>query len=196
VLDQVRQVSGVGAAAGEIGDQQVSIIGSDGKPRGGNGAPSFGLSVPPAQFDPLKYVEGGPPQTDNEVVIDKASADDEGFSVGDQIQVAGKEAAKTYTLVGIATRSAAPRWRSSRCPRRSGSPARRASSTRSSSQRPPGPPQSSSPRTSRPSSRTRSRFAPASRTSRTSAMTSATSRASSRRRCSSSPASRCSSRPF
>jgi putative ABC transport system permease protein len=103
VLSQVRNVSGVGVAAGEIADQQVSIIGSDGKPRGGNGAPSFGFSVPPPQFDPLTYVEGGPPQNDNEVVIDKASADDEGFSVGDQIQVAGKEAVKTYTLVGIAT---------------------------------------------------------------------------------------------
>jgi putative ABC transport system permease protein len=103
VLDQVRQVSGVGVAAGEIADQQVAIIGSDGKPRGGNGAPSFGFSVPPAQFDPLTYVEGGPPKTDDEVVIDKASADDEGFAVGDQIKIAAKEAAKTYTLAGIAT---------------------------------------------------------------------------------------------
>jgi putative ABC transport system permease protein len=103
VLDQVRQVDGVGVAAGEIADQQVQIIGSDGKPRGGNGAPSFGFSVPPKEFDPLTYVEGGPPKTDDEVVIDKASADDEGFSVGDQIDVAGKEAVKTYTLVGIAT---------------------------------------------------------------------------------------------
>jgi putative ABC transport system permease protein len=103
VLDQVRQIDGVGVAAGEIADQQVQIIGSDGKPRGGNGAPSFGFSVPPKEFDPLTYVEGGPPQTDNDVVIDKASAEDEGFSVGDQVKVAGKEQVKSYTLVGIAT---------------------------------------------------------------------------------------------
>lgn len=103
VLDQVRQVDGVGEAAGTIADSQVSIIGSDGKPRGGNGAPSFGFSVPPERFDPLTYVEGGPPAADDEVVIDKASADDEGFEVGDQIEVVGKEAVNTYTLVGIAT---------------------------------------------------------------------------------------------
>lgn len=103
VLDQVRQVDGVGVAAGEIADQQVQIIGSDGKPRGGHGAPSFGFSLPPKEFDPLTYVEGRPPQTGDEVVIDKASADDEGFAVGDQIKVAGKEAVKSYTLVGIAT---------------------------------------------------------------------------------------------
>ncbi len=103
VLEQVRQVDGVGEAAGTIADNQVSIIGSDGKPRGGNGAPSFGFSVPPERFDPLTYVEGGPPTADNEVVIDKASADDEGFTVGDQIEVVGKEVVDTYTLVGIAT---------------------------------------------------------------------------------------------
>ena len=55
------------------------------------------------RFDPLTYVEGGPPQSDDEVVIDKASADDEGFAVGDRVEIAGKQAAKEYTLVGIAT---------------------------------------------------------------------------------------------
>src|SRR4051812_10393966 len=103
ILDTVRKVEGVDEAAGGIGDPQVSIIGTDGKPRGGNGAPSFGFSAVPARFDPLTYVEGGPPKADDEVVIDKASADDEGFGVGDTVEIAGKEAAKEYTLVGIAT---------------------------------------------------------------------------------------------
>ena len=103
ILDEVKRVDGVGVASGSIGDPQVSIIGSDGEPRGGNGAPSFGFSVPPEQFDPFDYVEGHKPTADNEVVIDKASADDEGFEVGDQIQIAGKEAVHEYTLVGIAT---------------------------------------------------------------------------------------------
>jgi putative ABC transport system permease protein len=103
ILDTVRKVEGVGEAAGGIGDPQVSIIGSDGEPRGGNGAPSFGFSAVPERFDPLTYVEGGPPQSDDEVVIDKASADDEGFAVGDTVEIAGKEAAKEYELVGIAT---------------------------------------------------------------------------------------------
>ena len=53
--------TGVAEAAGGVADQQVSIIGSDGEPRGGNGAPSLGFSVVPERFDPLTYVEGGPP---------------------------------------------------------------------------------------------------------------------------------------
>src|SRR5215208_4758896 len=47
ILDTVRKVEGVEEAAGGIGDPQVSIIGADGEPRGGNGAPSFGFSAVP-----------------------------------------------------------------------------------------------------------------------------------------------------
>jgi putative ABC transport system permease protein len=103
VLDRVRGVDGVAAAAGGISDPQVSIVGADGETLGGNGAPSLGFSVLPERFDPLTYVEGGRPAADDEVVIDKASADDEGFEVGDDVRIAGKEAARSYTLVGIAT---------------------------------------------------------------------------------------------
>jgi putative ABC transport system permease protein len=103
ILDQVKEVDGVGFAEGAIGDPQVSIIGSDGEPRGGNGAPSFGFSAGDERFDPLEYVEGRRPESDDEVVIDKASADDEGFAIGDRIEIAGKEAVEEYTLVGIAT---------------------------------------------------------------------------------------------
>ncbi len=103
ILDQVRGVDGVGEASGSIGDPQVSIIGADGQPRGGDGAPSFGFSTGPERFDPLTYVEGAPPTADDEVVIDKASADDEGFALGDTIEIAGKAAVSEYTVVGIAT---------------------------------------------------------------------------------------------
>ncbi len=106
VLKQVRAVDGVEYAEGSIADQQLSIIGSDGKPRGGNGAPSLGFSVAVPysdRFDPLTYEQGGPPRNNDEVVIDKASADDEGFAVGDQVTLAGRGGTATFTLSGIAT---------------------------------------------------------------------------------------------
>jgi putative ABC transport system permease protein len=103
ILRDVRRTDGVEEAAGAIGDTQVSIIGADGEPRGGNGAPSLGFSTGPERFDPLTYAEGGPPERDDEVVIDKASADAEGFELGDAVEIAGKEAAGEYTLTGIAT---------------------------------------------------------------------------------------------
>jgi putative ABC transport system permease protein len=103
VLRTVRRTDGVEEAAGGIADPQVSIIGVDGEPRGGNGAPSLGFSTGPERFDPLTYVEGGPPDRDDEVTIDKASADAEGFELGDEVVIAGKESAGKYTLSGIAT---------------------------------------------------------------------------------------------
>ena len=106
VLRRVEAVDGVAAAEGSIGDQQVSIIGADGDPRGGNGAPGLGFSVSVPyedRFDPLTYVEGSPPMSDDEVVIDKASAEDEGFAVGDKVTIAGRAATDEYTLSGIAT---------------------------------------------------------------------------------------------
>ena len=103
VLRTVRRTDGVEEASGGIADTQVAIIGPDGEPRGGNGAPSLGFSVGPERFDPLTYVEGGPPSRDDEVTIDKASADAEGYALGDEVVIAGKEAAGKYTLSGIAT---------------------------------------------------------------------------------------------
>ena len=59
---------------------------------GGGGAPTFGASRPaPSRFDPLDYAEGGKPAADDEVVIDKAAAENEGFELGDQVTIAGKE---------------------------------------------------------------------------------------------------------
>ncbi|MBA2239843.1 MAG: ABC transporter permease [Solirubrobacterales bacterium] len=103
VLHRVERSPGVAVAAGVIADPQVSIIDSDGEPIGGMGAPSFGFSTGPERFDPLTYVEGGPPQADAEIVIDKATADAEGFELGDAIEVAGKAEASEYELAGIAT---------------------------------------------------------------------------------------------
>ncbi|MDP9481616.1 MAG: ABC transporter permease [Chloroflexota bacterium] len=104
VLSRVLETDGVDTAEGGIADPQGAVIGSDGEPRGGNGAPTFGFSATEDErFDPLEYPEGGPPETDGQVVLDKATVEDEGFALGDRVEVAGKEAVKSYELVGIAT---------------------------------------------------------------------------------------------
>ena len=69
-------------------------------------APSLGFSVSVPysdRFDPLTYVEGGPPESADQAVIDKASAEDEGFEVGDTVTIAGRAGTGEYTLGGIAT---------------------------------------------------------------------------------------------
>jgi putative ABC transport system permease protein len=103
LLADVQEVDGVEEASGAINDPQVAIIDKDGDRIGGQGAPTFAVSAGPDRFDPLTYREGRPPASDGEVVIDKAAAEKGGFEVGDQVTLAGKEEARPYTLVGIAT---------------------------------------------------------------------------------------------
>ena len=100
VLEKVRATEGVGKAQGGIFDQQVAILDKDGDPIGGNGAPTFGASELDEPFDAFTYVQGGKPKTANQVVIDKQTADRGDFALGDRIEIAGKEAARTYRACG------------------------------------------------------------------------------------------------
>jgi putative ABC transport system permease protein len=102
VLETVRRTPGVAEAVGEISDQQTAIIGSDGERIGGNGAPGLALSTVPERFDPLTYEQGGPPTADDQVAIDVATADNEGFDLGDRITLAGPGETRDFTLVGTA----------------------------------------------------------------------------------------------
>ncbi len=102
VLDRVRSAEGVSLAEGAIADQDLAIIGSDGEPTGLSGAPSLGFSAGDELFDPLDY-EGRPPAADDEVVIDKNTAESEGYEIGDTVTLAGKAGTGDYELVGIGT---------------------------------------------------------------------------------------------
>ena len=102
LLPKVKRTEGVESTAGGIFDPQVAIIGAEGETVGGNGAPSFGASTLPEPFDPIDYT-GSRPTADDEVVIDQATAENEGFETGDTVTVAGKRSANEYTIAGTAT---------------------------------------------------------------------------------------------
>jgi putative ABC transport system permease protein len=101
-LRTVERVDGVAAAAGGVFDGTAAIFDKDGDRLGGGGAPTFASSVLPERFDPFTYVEGRKPQGANEVVLDKQTAENGHFKLGDRVEVAGKAPAKRYVLVGIA----------------------------------------------------------------------------------------------
>ncbi|HEX6116605.1 MAG TPA: FtsX-like permease family protein [Solirubrobacterales bacterium] len=102
LLDEVRKVDGIELAEGAIADPQVAIIGTDGEPTGTPGAPNFAFSAGSDLFDPLDY-EGRPPEADDEIVIDRQTSESQGYGIGDMVEVAGKEEASEYTVVGIGT---------------------------------------------------------------------------------------------
>jgi putative ABC transport system permease protein len=102
ILAQVRGVAGVAEAAGSIADSETAVIDSDGDRVGGHGAPGLGFSVTPGRFDPLTYVEGGPPKTDGQVVLDVSTADRAGYELGDQVTVSGPGGTRKLILYGTA----------------------------------------------------------------------------------------------
>jgi len=98
----VKSVDGVEEAAGSVSGD-VNLLDRDGKPILSNGPPTIAVTTGPERFDPLTYVEGGKPTTDDQIAIDKGTADEFGFKVGDKVTVAGRAPAKAYDVAGIVT---------------------------------------------------------------------------------------------
>jgi putative ABC transport system permease protein len=104
ILDQVRSVSSVDAAAGSVFEElAVKIMDTDGEPISGN-APTFGFgldsSVP--RFNPLELKDGRWPSGPDEVVIDSGTADDQDYGVGERVGIATLAPLREFEVVGIA----------------------------------------------------------------------------------------------
>jgi putative ABC transport system permease protein len=102
VLARVQAVDGVEEAAGSV-SSDGSLLDRDGEVITSSGPPTIIASYSSERFDPLDYTQGGPPETDDEVVIDKATADKFGWNEGDTVTVAGRAPKKDYTVSGVAT---------------------------------------------------------------------------------------------
>ena len=101
-LEKVQAVDGVEEAAGSV-SAEGSLLDREGDPILSNGPPTIIVSSGPDRFDPLDYTEGGPPETDDEVVLDKATADKYDWGEGDTVTVAGRAPQKDYTVSGVGT---------------------------------------------------------------------------------------------
>ena len=74
-LEKVQAVDGVEAAAGGV-SAEGSLLDREGDPILSNGPPTIIVTAGTDRFDPFDYTEGGPPDSDDEVVLDKATADE------------------------------------------------------------------------------------------------------------------------
>jgi putative ABC transport system permease protein len=109
VLDAVRALPQVHAAAGEIFDlnsnsNQAKLLDKDGKVITSSGNPTFGAGVDPSypQFNPLKLTAGTWANSDWQVVIDSESADKAGYKVGDPIRIEVGGPIRTFRITGLA----------------------------------------------------------------------------------------------
>ncbi|HYF26941.1 MAG TPA: FtsX-like permease family protein [Baekduia sp.] len=102
LVDRIRGVEGVEAVEGALFDEGT-VLGKDGKRiNEGGGAPNFITSVSTFEdFSAVEVPEGRLPQRPGEAAIDKATADREGFDVGDPIDVQGAGERETLRIVGV-----------------------------------------------------------------------------------------------
>ena len=104
LLATVQHASGVKVAEGRVMGY-TQIVGADGKALGnpGRGAPTFGTNWDnTAELNPFHVVDGAAPQSDNEVVIDKASAKKGKLRVGDTTKFVFSGPTQTFRIAGIA----------------------------------------------------------------------------------------------
>ena len=101
LVPKVQELPSVEAAEGSVfGEAQM--IGKDGKAIVYGGAPNLGFSIDPenTRFNPLTLIAGGWPGPD-EVVIDQATADKEGFQIGDTIGIQAEGPVEQLRISGF-----------------------------------------------------------------------------------------------
>ncbi|HWC10434.1 MAG TPA: FtsX-like permease family protein [Acidimicrobiales bacterium] len=97
-------VDGVAEADGTI-QGYARLVDKEGEPVGdpGMGAPTFGGNWSDSDdLNPFRIVDGRPPAADDEVVLDKKSADDAGYRVGETATVVVQGPPQRVEVVGIA----------------------------------------------------------------------------------------------
>jgi putative ABC transport system permease protein len=115
LTSRVRRLPSVADAAGAIfelegSSDKAQLIGRDGKAISSGGAPTFGFgfNAEDVRFNPLTLTAGRWAANDNQVVIDKGTAEKEGFEVGQRIGVAAIGPVRQFTISGIAQFGSVP----------------------------------------------------------------------------------------
>ncbi len=105
VLADVLATDGVHTAAGGVGGF-AQLIDAEGNPIGGQGPPTLGFSwtdEPSLNLLRIEHGNGRAPGAVDEVVIDVATAESQGFEVGDTVTVQTVTGSAEYTIVGLAS---------------------------------------------------------------------------------------------
>ncbi len=104
LLTQVQHLPEVALATGGIADQS-QLVGHDGKVISRGGAPGLAFSYTPAgaHFSPLRLAGGSWPTGRDEVDIDAATAQDQHFSVGQEVGVLARGPEQHFRIAGTVT---------------------------------------------------------------------------------------------
>ncbi len=102
ILPAVRGVPGVETAEGTV-TGQAQFVDQQGKAISTGGAPSIGISFDPdSRISVLRLVQGRPPTTSHDVVMDEGTAEKYHFRVGQPVRILLPGPPQTFTITGIA----------------------------------------------------------------------------------------------
>ena len=102
LVDQVAAVDGVAAAEPQI-EGLGQLLGADGDAVGGNGPPQLaGSWITDEDLNPYRLAEGRAPEADNEVMVNRRTADEGELEIGDRTTLLTPEPVEV-TIVGIST---------------------------------------------------------------------------------------------
>ncbi|MGH8982852.1 MAG: ABC transporter permease [Acidimicrobiia bacterium] len=107
VVEPVRAVEGVELAEPELTlEQGIRLLDKDGEPMGNPamGAPTLGIAWEEVTGGTgITVVDGHQPETADEIVLDKSSADEGNYEVGDEVRVTSPfgDPNQPYTLAGV-----------------------------------------------------------------------------------------------
>jgi putative ABC transport system permease protein len=102
LLETVQGVDGVDVAAGSI-EGYAQLIDKDGEAITPGGAPTLGFNWGPEPLNPMDLSAGDPPAGPDQVLIDAGTAEENGFEVGDPVEVITLEQPREFTVSGIAS---------------------------------------------------------------------------------------------
>jgi len=106
LLTRIKALPDVAAAAGTLTDSQTRLVDKRGKAIGTGGAPNlaFGIDARELQrFRALSLVKGTWPSGPGEIAIDKATATNKHFRVGDTIGVEARAPVRRFRITAIVT---------------------------------------------------------------------------------------------
>lgn len=101
VLDQIRATPGVADAQVYVQGDAV-VIAKGGKPIERATGPTFGAAINRGPLSMWKVIDGRAPTADDEVVLERQTADDGDYRVGDTVKVNAEGGSRNFTLVGLA----------------------------------------------------------------------------------------------
>ncbi len=97
---QVAAVAGVADAQAFVEDD-VAVIGRDGTPLERPTGPTEGGTINDGELSVWKVVDGRRPTADGEVALERQTASDAGYRVGDTVKLNANGGSREFTLVGI-----------------------------------------------------------------------------------------------